>query len=766
MPIFRKPRRTRPLEGPPASEAGLLQGERRGATEPRLEDRLREIAATVAPEDAFAPALEAILDASRAQAGAICLYDQRYGLLRLAAEVGLSDEGCRRLRNVRRADPATWDMPLHGLLNRRAYLIESAARNRYVPKLAEPAASMRTVACVPIYAGPTPVGSLILVSLAPRSLGERDIRTIERALGELAGMIEAARRCARSDEAGPPARPAPDVPAIFAERERLRGEVAAHLAEHARLAAELAARSAENEQLRAALESAAEEQARAAAELDGVRRAAAASAAAAEGRIAELAAAAEALRGRLAAAETALEGVRARARAQEEEAERLAIELSSATARAAGAADAEAAEAALGASRAIIEALEEEAGRAGAEIERFAAAERAAGAEQERLEGLLREGLAKDQATSARLAALEQEATALRAERDRLAGAARSQTASLAARLETLAADRETLAADRDRLAAALRTAEAALARAEALDDTPAMEVERVPLEPAPLAEPAAAPPAPAPREPVRLVTVAAPGAPRARVPRIEGGRQLLAVLDTDPSWEDVAVAGHEVAVLAPGEDIAVRLAAAGAARIVVNLAAHGALGSLLALRGAGSTARFWGCLADPAGDRALALGMIEPAARPLDPDAVLAALGGYAIRGTRVVTAGSDVDALMSLRQALARRGTSVSMAWDAKQTIHLFDVVRPEVVVLDLSLPKRDGYRIAAQLGRVDPLPSAVLVPGTDDPSAGFAAALADLSPADLGMSRAELLAAVPARSEAAPVERRQRIRAVSRK
>ncbi len=120
----------------------------------RLAEQLGEIAAgAAAPEDMLEPALAAVLEASRASAGALCLFDQRHELLRLAAEVGLSDDGCKRLRQIRRGGMAGWDMPLHSLLNRRVYLIESAAKNRYVPPLVEAAASVTTIACVPLYAG-------------------------------------------------------------------------------------------------------------------------------------------------------------------------------------------------------------------------------------------------------------------------------------------------------------------------------------------------------------------------------------------------------------------------------------------------------------------------------------------------------------------------------------------------------------------------------------------------------------------------------------
>src|SRR5207249_12303603 len=69
---------------------------------------------------------------------------------------------------------------------------------RSVPRLVEHAAAVRTIACLPLHAGPTPVGSLVLVAVAPRSFAERDVRTLERPLAELALMIEAVRRDRKS----------------------------------------------------------------------------------------------------------------------------------------------------------------------------------------------------------------------------------------------------------------------------------------------------------------------------------------------------------------------------------------------------------------------------------------------------------------------------------------------------------------------------------------------------------------------------------------
>jgi len=123
-----------------------------------------------------------------------------------------------------------------------------------------------------------------------------------------------------------------------------------------------------------------------------------------------------------------------------------------------------------------------------------------------------------------------------------------------------------------------------------------------------------------------------------------------------------------------------------------------------------------------------MVLGMVEPAARPLDPDAVLQSLRGKVSRGTRVLTAGADADALISLRQALARDGMSVSMAWDGKQAAELLEMIKPAVLVIEIDLPPRAGAGIVAQLAGCDPIPLAVLISGAEDAAVGFAAALAN--------------------------------------
>src|SRR5437867_3813093 len=179
-----------------------------------LADSLRAIAAREAPEDALQPALQAVLEATGAQAGALCLFDVRYGLLRLAAEVGISDEGCRVLRSIRQDDARGWALPLQCLRDHRTYLIDAASGAHHVPALVGAGATMRSVACVPLCAGETPLGSLVLVARAPRTLSEHDVEQLTGPLDEVVRMIETARRPRGATTApGPePSRPRGDGP--------------------------------------------------------------------------------------------------------------------------------------------------------------------------------------------------------------------------------------------------------------------------------------------------------------------------------------------------------------------------------------------------------------------------------------------------------------------------------------------------------------------------------------------------------------------------
>lgn len=949
MPMFRKIRRARPqgesegegvleaaASAPPLSTAG-----RRG---PNLAAQLRAIAEQAAlPEDAFEPALQAILETTGASAGALCLFDVRYGILRLTTEVGLSDEGCRRLRSVRRGDPASWDMPLHGLLNRRAYLIESASRNRYVPRLLAAGAPVRTVACVPLYAETTPLGSLVLVTVAPRAFVERDIQALWRPLAELVRMIEAVRRQVGvgGSEIGhdlppPPRRfvPSPDIVTLTAERDRLLGEVTALRADQERFAATLREQSQEVETLRtavgeagaerdrllgdverarsddrvarltAALEAAERERERLATALeaaaslhsDQVKREAGLDEARREAqRLAETHAQElerarqlatertavserlaherqeeiERLRKRAAELETQLLAERDREHGFQAELARLtAAQQAAATrekqlheelerlsagraaedadvaaarerahvaeeARAAAEALASATAAELATTRATLESLEAAAAQAQGEIAALGDAQRAALAEQERLVALVATHEAAVRDASAERDRLAAELTSLREEYERSVAGSRqreAEGAAVGARLEMLAAERDQLRAllataeeERERVRAEagtqistlenrLRTMEreheVATTRLVAERDRVSLEHDRLLAErealesklaaaeadASPLAIPApdeiadddaiapvddeaaddagiaAAIPMPEPgsldaeadADATESVIAIAVTDTVAQTPKVEPGKTAVVVLDVQEGWTASAPADHQVIVLTPDGGAGEHIAAVEPERVIVNLAAPGALQAMMALRAAGCSARFWGCIADARLGHGLALGPVEPAVAPLDPDAVIETLGLYAGQGGRVVTTGADVDALMSLRQALSRRRVSVSMAWDGKQAAELLTVVKPLAVVVDLDLPRRDGYSVIAALGGIDPIPYAVVVGGSDDAPAALSAQLADGTNARRLIPLGQIVTDLLARTETTPViERKQKVR-----
>src|SRR5205809_528964 len=724
--------------------------------------QLGEIAAgAAAPGDMLEPALAAVLEASRASAGALCLFDQRHELLRLAAEVGLSDDGCKRLRQIRRGGMAGWDMPLHSLLNRRVYLIESAAKNRYVPPLVEAAASVTTIACVPLYAGTTPVASIVLVAVAPERITGQQIGPLSEPLRELARRIEAARR--RAATAAPPATPPPAlVRPAAAERDKseasrvqtLVTSLAEAERERARLAAALEAAAAERAE-RARAEAVVDEThgAEHAAEIARLMaRLAEAEAAAARER--ERVKAYERERDQLAAAHERAPrveegqhaaGERSRAEHEDDLQRALAAARAADQARAAADAEAEGARAALARAEAAVEALEDEKQRARDEIAKLREGAGTLLAERRRLEQGLEEARLRDVEARTQVAELERQIGALREQRQADAAARAAANADAEAARRALEDERqrardeiarlEGIAAERDRLSMALAAVQAErdyFAAEEAAADAAHARLEEALV-----------------REAARRVTGAAPvAAPvaAATAQRQPGlGPAHVVVVDDDPAWAAAAGEGRQVTVMPAGDAALESLGGTSLTCIVVNLSARGALAALATLPEAGSTARIWYCLATPGAGRALPLGPVEPVARPVDPDAVLATFRRHAARGARVLAAGADADALISLRQALVREGMSVAMAWDGARAVELLDTHRPEIVVIDLALAGRAGYALVARLAACDPPPIVALVPGADDAPAAFAAALAEQGCADRVLPLADLLVRV---------------------
>jgi CheY-like chemotaxis protein len=140
-------------------------------------------------------------------------------------------------------------------------------------------------------------------------------------------------------------------------------------------------------------------------------------------------------------------------------------------------------------------------------------------------------------------------------------------------------------------------------------------------------------------------------------------------------------------------------------------------------LRSSGATTPLWGCIGAAARDRVLGVGPIEILQPPLDPEHVLERLGPHLERRRRVLAVGADGPAILALRQALARVGLAVSIAWDTKQAVELLELMRPEIVIVDLGLPPRGGHPLVTALAGAIDRPLVVLLPSGQDDEATFA-------------------------------------------
>lgn len=199
------------------------------------------------------------------------------------------------------------------------------------------------------------------------------------------------------------------------------------------------------------------------------------------------------------------------------------------------------------------------------------------------------------------------------------------------------------------------------------------------------------------------------------------GGTVVL--LDDAVTLDGLTVAGHQILVEVPNTDLARRLSSAEPDAVVVNLAAPEAFDTLLAWRAAGAKRPVLGCVSISALGQSLALGRVEVLSTLGDADEVRDAVRGLAPAAVRVLAVGSDSTTLLALRQALARTGLTVSLAWDADDGARLLAAERPHVVLVDLELRDAGGYRMVVAVAECDPHPGLVLVPGFGSAADGFA-------------------------------------------
>jgi CheY-like chemotaxis protein len=206
-------------------------------------------------------------------------------------------------------------------------------------------------------------------------------------------------------------------------------------------------------------------------------------------------------------------------------------------------------------------------------------------------------------------------------------------------------------------------------------------------------------------------------------------------------------IAEHRILTVPPAPESADAIAAAAPGRIVLNVAAPGALAYAVGLRASGVVAPMLGVVAQTGSEQVIGLGVVEAVGHPLVPEALVLAVECASPRGARVFAAGRDAEALMKMRQALAKRGLSVSLARDTKQIDELLAMVRPQVVVIDLALPMRQGYELVMRMAATTPVPAMVLMATDGDPSPVFVDKLRDRIAAGMGTAAPQWLAQLAA-------------------
>lgn len=99
-------------------------------------------------------------------------------------------------------------------------------------------------------------------------------------------------------------------------------------------------------------------------------------------------------------------------------------------------------------------------------------------------------------------------------------------------------------------------------------------------------------------------------------------------------------------------------------------------------------------------GNCGLVVGMIEYFPPPMDPEVYVARLLARTRRPERLLVVSSNLDLSNSIRDAMTQAGCGCSVAFDARQAQDLIPMIRPDLLLIDLEIPRGDGIRLALRL------------------------------------------------------------------
>ncbi len=77
-----------------------------------------------------------------------------------------------------------------------------------------------------------------------------------------------------------------------------------------------------------------------------------------------------------------------------------------------------------------------------------------------------------------------------------------------------------------------------------------------------------------------------------------------------------------------------------------------------------------------------------------------------------RILLVDDDAEIVESLRFALSKRGYEILVARDGNQALSMAERERPDLVILDMMMPKRSGFLVLEKLRRTHVVPVRVIM------------------------------------------------------
>jgi PAS domain S-box-containing protein len=88
-------------------------------------------------------------------------------------------------------------------------------------------------------------------------------------------------------------------------------------------------------------------------------------------------------------------------------------------------------------------------------------------------------------------------------------------------------------------------------------------------------------------------------------------------------------------------------------------------------------------------------------------------------INNRKILVVDDNVDAAISLQMMFAMEGCDVTVAHDGKEALEAYGKFHPDIVLLDIGLPKVNGYEVAQQIRKTDQRVVLIAVTGYGQPS-----------------------------------------------